>query len=124
MIAGFDVYQLRVDPKPVAATLHRTFEHIADVQLTPDLLHVDSFALEGERRVARDHERASDARQVRGEALGHAISEIVLLRIATDVREREHYNGQAGCRGRMRRCVVLFVETKPVPLHGIGPYRT
>jgi hypothetical protein len=31
----FDVYQLRVDPKSVAATLHRTFEHIADVQLRP-----------------------------------------------------------------------------------------
>src|ERR1700722_13169687 len=124
MIAGFDVYQLGVDPKPVAATLHRTFEHIADVQLTPDLLHVDSFALEGERRVARDHERASDARQVRGEALGYAIGEIVLLGIATDVREREHDDGQARRGKPVRHCAVLLVWAKPIPFHGVGPYRT
>ena len=31
MIAGFSVDQLRVDPKSVAATLHRAFEHIPDV---------------------------------------------------------------------------------------------
>ena len=51
VIAGFGVDQLDVDPKPVAATLHRTFEHVADVQLAPDLLHVDRFAFERERSV-------------------------------------------------------------------------
>src|ERR1700689_2857596 len=97
MIADFDVYQLRVDPKSVAATLHRTFEYIADVQLAPDLFHIDSFTLEGKRRGAGEHERAGDMRQVRGEALGHAIDKVVLLGIAAEVREWQHYYGQT-CR--------------------------
>jgi hypothetical protein len=56
VIAGFGVDQLYVDPKPIAATLHRAFEHVADVQLAPDLLHVVGFAFESERRTAGDHE--------------------------------------------------------------------
>ncbi len=51
VIAGFGVDQLHVHPKPVAAALHRTFKHVADVQLAPDLLHVNGLALEGERGV-------------------------------------------------------------------------
>ena len=39
VVAGFGVDQLHIDPKPVAATLHRAFEHIADVQLASDLLY-------------------------------------------------------------------------------------
>jgi len=95
MITGFNVYKLHINSHPVAATLYRTLKDIADIQLPTQLLHVHRFPFEGERRVARDHERASDARQVRGEALGHAIGEIVLLGIATDIREREHDDGQA-----------------------------
>ena len=94
MIAGFSVDQLHVHPKAVAATLHRAFKHIADVQLAPELLHVNGFALERERGVARNDERATDARQVRGQALGHAIHKVVLLGIAADVRERQHHDGQ------------------------------
>ena len=52
VIAGFGVDQLHVHPKPVAATLHRAFEHVADVQLAPDLLDVNGFTLVGERGVA------------------------------------------------------------------------
>jgi len=88
VIAGFGVDQLYVDPKPVAATLYRAFQHIADVQFTTDPLHIDRFALEGECGVARNDERASDARQVRGQAFGHAIDKIVLLGIAANIRKR------------------------------------
>ena len=95
MIAGFGVDQLHIHPKAVAATLHRAFEHIADVQLASQLLYVDGFALERERGVARNHERTSDARQVRGQALGHAIHEVFLLGIAADVCERQNHDGQA-----------------------------
>src|SRR5262245_43865205 len=70
-----------IHAQAVAATLHRAFEHIADVQLTSQLLYVNGFALERERCVARNHERATDARQVRGQALGYTINE----RIAADV---------------------------------------
>jgi hypothetical protein len=92
MIAGFRVDELHVDPKPVATTLHRAFKYVADVQLAPNLLHVDGLALEYESGVAGDHERTGNPRQVRGEALGDAI---FLLGIAAGVRKREHDDGQA-----------------------------
>lgn len=56
MIAGFGIDQLNIHPKPIAASLHGTFEHIADVQLASDLLYIDGFAFEGESGVTRDHE--------------------------------------------------------------------
>ena len=61
MISGLGGDHLHVHSKAVAATLHRPFKHIADVQLASQLLYVNGFALEGERRVARNHERAADA---------------------------------------------------------------
>ena len=94
-MARFGADQLNVQPEPVATTLHRAFEHVADVQLAPDLLDVYGFALECERSVAGYDERAADARKIRRQALGHAIDEIVLLWIATEVRERQNHDGQA-----------------------------
>src|SRR4030095_3503511 len=64
MISSLDVDQLHIHTKPVATTLHRTFKHIADVQLASALLYADGLALERERGVARNYERAIDARQV------------------------------------------------------------
>ena len=45
MIAGLGIDQLHVHPKPVAAALHRAFQHVADVQLAPDPLHVNALPL-------------------------------------------------------------------------------
>ena len=99
MIAGFGVDQLYIDPEPVAAALYRALQRVADVQFAADPLHIDRFALEGECGVARDNERAGDARQVRGQAFGHAIDKIVLLGIAANIRERKNNDGQMW-RGR------------------------
>jgi hypothetical protein len=89
------------------------------------MLYIDGFALEGESGVTRDHERAADERQVPGQALGHAIDEIVLLGIAADVCKREHNDGKTWSRMRYRRRDnVVCPTTKPIPNHGISPYRT
>ena len=56
MIAGFGVDELDVDAHAGAAALDAALEDIADVQLTPDRLYLDRFALVGERRVSGDHE--------------------------------------------------------------------
>ena len=103
MVAGFRVDQLHVYPEAVATTLHRAFEHIADVQLASQPLYIHGFALERKRGVARNHERSIDAGQVRGQALGHTINEVVLFRIATDVGEGQNDDGwpvrKRGARG-------------------------
>src|SRR6516165_10237862 len=88
VIAGFSVDQLHIHPDAVAATLHRAFKYIPDIQLASQLLYVYGLALERECGVARNDERAADARQVRGQALGHPVYEVRLLGIAADVGKR------------------------------------
>src|SRR6266446_5729140 len=122
VVAGFGVDQLHVHPKAVSRTLHRALEYIPDVQLTSQLLYVNGSALEGERGVACNHERAIDARQVRGEALGHAIDEVVLLGIAAHVRERQYHNGKMRCRSRAGGNAAAPCM-KSIPDHSIGTYR-
>src|ERR1700730_11508324 len=100
MVAGFDVNELHINSQPVATTLHRAFEHVPDIQLPTELLHVDGFPFEGERRVAGDNKRAADPRQVRGQALGDAIYEIILFGVAAEISERQHYDGQTPHRMR------------------------
>ena len=41
-------------------------------------------------RRARDHAEALQLREIRDERLGHAVSEIVLLRLGGEVRQRQH----------------------------------
>ena len=57
MIARFGVDELDIDAHAVSAALNAALEHIADVQLAPDRLHVERLALVGERGIAGDHER-------------------------------------------------------------------
>src|SRR3974390_1846796 len=103
MVSRLGVDELHVHPEAVATTLHRAFEHIADVQLTSELLYVNALSLEGERSVTCNHERAIDARQVRGEALGHPIHEVLLLGIAAEVGEGQYNDGKMRRRNRRRR---------------------
>src|ERR1700722_1227582 len=64
---------------------------------------VDALALEGEGGVARDDEAVSDARQFSGEIVSDAVGEVVLTRVAGEVGEGQHHDGQVrgfGWRGR------------------------
>ena len=93
MIAGFSVDQLHTHPEPVAATLHRAFEHVADVQLASELFEINRRSLVGKCGMSADHERAADTRQIRGQALGHTIDEIVLFGIAAEIGKRQNDDG-------------------------------
>ena len=70
-----------------------------------DSLHVDGFALVGERGVARDDKRPSHPREVGGQALGDTVDKVLLLGIAAEVGERQNDDREVGggifrCRGR------------------------
>ena len=58
MTAEFGVDELHIDAHAASAALDAAFQHIAELQLTADLLQIDGLALVGERGVAPDHERA------------------------------------------------------------------
>ena len=117
MIAGFGVDELHVDAHAVSAALNAALEHIADVQLAADLLQIDGLALVGEGGVAPDHERAANPRKIGRQALRDAVDEILLLRVAADIGERQDDDREArrpltfrcggGGRGRGARAPIL-----------------
>ena len=78
--AGVD--KLGVDPHPIAARLHRTFQNVAHAQFLADRLGVDRLTLVGEGRIARDDEVAWDPRESGGQFIGQGVGEVVLPQIA------------------------------------------
>ena len=70
--------QLRVDANAVPSALDGAFEHIANAELLADRLGVDVLPLESEGGASRDYGCAGEARQVRSQAFGHSVGEIVL----------------------------------------------
>src|ERR1700730_10885715 len=90
MRAGDRVDQLPGNADPIAAFAHRAFEHIAHAKLMPDLLRIGRLALVRETRIAGDDEQPADARERGNDLLYHAIGEILLLRVAAHICERQH----------------------------------
>ena len=94
----------------IAALAYRAFEHVTDPEFAADLLYVDRPALVGEARIAGDDEQPANAAQRGDDVLHHPISEILLLRIAAHVLERQDGNrgfvrqGQTGLNRRAGRC--------------------
>jgi hypothetical protein len=78
------------DPFALAAT---AFKDIAHTQYATDLLDVDSSTFVGEGGVPGDDEETAKARQRGDDLFDHAISEIFLLAVATQVVERQDCDG-------------------------------
>ena len=55
-------------------------------------MNLDWLALIGESRVPGNHKEARDFRKISNQVLGNTIAEILLLRIVTDIIERQHGN--------------------------------
>src|SRR5204862_411745 len=103
MIAGRRVDQLHVDPKTIDARLHRAIQHVPNIELAPQRFNVYWPSLKGEGNVARDDQRATDAGQVRGQALREAIHKMVMDLINAKVREWQDHDRQPR-RGRRYGC--------------------
>jgi len=82
--------KLHVDPHLVATPLDAAFEHVAHIEIAAEFARVERLAAVGEGGVAPDHERASHPREVRRQALGDPVDEMLLLGNAADIRERQH----------------------------------
>jgi hypothetical protein len=112
--AGVD--ELGVDPRPIAARLHRAFENIAHAQILADRLGVDRLALVSHGRVVRDDEGAADTRYAGGQFVRQGVDEVVLPRIAREIGERQHdYRMSRGLGGRFRghACGPVRIEEPP-----------
>ena len=63
---------------------------------------VQGLALEGEGSAARDDEAAGQrARQIRRQALGDAVGEIIVVRVAAEIGEGQHDHGKTRRRERV-----------------------
>jgi hypothetical protein len=124
VIPGFNIDQLHIHPKAVTDPLHRTFEPIANVQFSSYLSYIAQFAAVRECGIAGNDKRTGNARQVGGQALGHTIDKIILLRIATDVHERQNHDGKPRRREGLRRCATALRRCAgSIRHHGIDPDR-
>ena len=95
VIARFGVDELHVDAHAVSAALNAAHEDITDVQFAPDRLHVERLALVGERRIAGDHDGATNPREVGRQALRDPVDEMLLLRVAADIGEGQNDDREA-----------------------------
>src|SRR3954469_4541506 len=87
MIVRFGVAELDVDTQAASATLHGTLKDVANAEFPANLLQIDMLSLVAESGVAADHEDADHARQVCGQAFGHAVDEIFLLGVRAKIGE-------------------------------------
>ncbi len=65
-------------------------DDVSNAEFAGDTDHVHRRALVGERRIPRDHEQPMDLGKRGDDVLGNAVGEILLLRIAGHVLERQH----------------------------------
>ena len=123
MAAGGDIVELRRDAHAVAALADAALDHIADAELLGDLFHVDGLALVDERRVARDHEEPAQLRQRGDDVLADAVGEILLLRIAAHVGERQHGDGRPVGQRQSGRAAIREVLPAAASLRRCRPTR-
>src|SRR5271154_3251497 len=124
MRAARSVDELDIDPHSVPTTMHRAFEDITHIQITADPFHVERLALVGEGRVARDHERTGDPRQIRRKTFGDTIDEIFLLGVAAYIGKGQNNDGETRCRGRGRSLRQPYGGLRwyrPTDFERIGP---
>ena len=93
MIGRAGLHQLGRDAHLVPGLEHAALQHIAHSQRLADFADVYGLALVGEDGVAGDDKQVRDLGEIRNEHLGHAIAEIVLGWVPTQIGEGQHGNG-------------------------------
>src|SRR5262249_13197238 len=105
MCPSFGIDQLAGYAEPVCRLADAAFEYITHPELAPHLLHVYRAAFVVKARIARDDDEGAHARKGRDDLLCHAISEILLFRIAAQIDERQDRDRGLYIGDRRRRSV-------------------
>ena len=93
---GFD--QLGRYANAVADTPHTALQDIAHTEFASDLPGVGRFALVLEARVAGDDKQLGEAGHLGCDVFDNAVGDILLLRIAAQISEREHTAMEGACQ--------------------------
>jgi hypothetical protein len=102
--------KLSSDPDTAARFAHAAFEQVAHLELPRDLRRIDVLALEREGGVARGDPERRDLGKVGDDVLADAVGEVLLLRIAAHVGEREDADRHAALRFRLAVVVRRIVR--------------
>src|SRR6185295_6509294 len=90
MTARSAIDQLGGDANATAGLAHAALEQMAHLELPRSLWRIDMLALEREGGVARGDPERRDLAQVSDDVFADPVREILLLRIAAHVGERQH----------------------------------
>ena len=97
-------HQLRRDAHAVACAAQRAVDEIRGAERLADRAEVLVLAFELKGRRAPDDAQARDTRQRRGNFVGHAVGQELLLLVPGEIRERQNGDRQAtGLRRREHR---------------------
>src|SRR4029450_11816300 len=94
--AARGIDELGRDPDRRAGPSHTPLQHVTDIQVLRHLAHIARLPAIGERRVPRNDEERMKLRQLGDDVLADAVGEVLLLGIATHVRERQEGDGGGG----------------------------
>ena len=83
--------QIQVD-NAFAVPADAPMQQVSHAQIGAGLTHIDGAVLVFERRGTGDHEEPGQPAECHADVLDHAVDEIVLRRIAAEVREWQHGN--------------------------------
>ena len=128
MRASCGVDQLSGDTDAARGLSDAALEDVAHAEFAADLLHVDRPALVGEARVAGDDEDPLDARQAGDDVFDHAVGEVVLLGVATQVGEGQYCDGRFVRQRQARPSAPGFRSPDagdggPIGLRGVADQR-
>ena len=92
MVAAFGVDELDVDPHSTCGALDASLQHVAHVELAPNLFEIDLLAFVSKGGVSADNQHPAHLREVCGQTFGNAVDEIVLLRVARQIHEWKNHD--------------------------------
>ena len=92
MVAWYGVNQLGGDANPAAHCTDTAFDDVAHAEVTCDAADVKGLVAILKRRVPGNHEQRTGARQFGDDVFSDAIGEILLLRLAAHIGERQDGN--------------------------------
>ncbi len=88
--AGPGIDELRRNPNAVGISLDRALDHKTDLERGADRARIDRLALVGPGRIAGDHAKLGEARQIGDDILGEAVGQPARGRIIGEMVERQH----------------------------------
>ena len=98
--AGRRIDQLTGDAHALPRIAHAPFQHVAHAQFPRHLPYTDRPALEGEARIARDHEQPGQTRDRGRDLFDHTVREIFLIGVAAQVLKRQYRQRRLMGRGK------------------------